>query len=219
MSKHFILVSGNIGAGKTTLTDRLAERLGWDAAYETVERNPFLADFYGDMKKWSFHLQVYFLGDRAEQHRRLAELPKSAIIDRSIYEDSHIFARALRASEQMTEAEFDTYRRVYRLVLGGLPKPDLLLYLEASVPVLLDRIQTRGREMESSISADYLSLLNGFYADWIASFDLCPVLTIPADNYNFVTNDAHLDIIIDRIQQKLAGKDKVVFPDIAPQSN
>nr|MBN1229616.1 deoxynucleoside kinase [Anaerolineae bacterium] len=212
MTKRFLLVAGNIGAGKTTLTGRVATRLGWDAGYETVSTNPFLADFYEDMKQWSFHLQVYFLGDRAAQHRKLADQPRSAIIDRSIYEDAHIFARALHAMDNMTDREFFAYRRVYEQVVDSLPVPDLLLYLEASVPVLLDRIQSRGREIESGISADYLSLLNTYYHEWLSGFDMCPVLTVPADNLNFVTNDGHIAIIIDRIQQKLAGKDTVVFP-------
>lgn len=217
MAKHFVLVAGNIGAGKTTLTDRLAERLGWEGAYETVASNPFLADFYQDMAQWSFHLQVYFLGDRAEQHRRLARLRRSSIIDRSIYEDAHIFARALVSLGNMTEREYLAYRRLYDQIVDGLPKPDLLLYLEARVPVLIDRIYARGREIESGITADYLSLLDTFYREWIAGFDLCPVLKIPADNLNFVTNEDHISIIIDRIQQKLEGKEEVVFPEV-PES-
>lgn len=212
MAKHFLLVAGNIGAGKTTLTEQLAARLGWESGFETVASNPFLPDFYRDMQKWSFHLQVYFLGDRAEQHRRLGKLRRSAIIDRSIYEDAHIFARALTTMGNMTEREYDAYHRVYELVIDGLPRPDLLLYLEASVPVLIQRIRARARDIETGISGDYLELLNELYRDWIAGFDQCPVLTIPADNLNFVTNEEHIAVIIDRIQQKLAGKEQVVFP-------
>jgi deoxyadenosine/deoxycytidine kinase len=213
VTKHLLLVAGNIGAGKTTLTDRLALRLGWEAGHETVTANPFLADFYKDMKQWSFHLQIYFLGDRADMHQRLAESENSGIIDRSIYEDAHIFARALLEMGNMSEREFDAYRKIYERVLDGLPRPDLLLYLDASVPVLLDRIRSRGRDIESGITADYLTLLNSYYHDWIAGFDQCPVLTIPADNMNFVANDRHVSIIIDRIEQKLAGREKVVFPE------
>ncbi len=213
MTKRFLLVAGNIGAGKTTLAGRLGTRLGWEAGYETVSTNPFLADFYADMRQWSFHLQVYFLGDRAEQHRRLAALSRSAIIDRSIYEDAHIFARALHALGNMTEREYLAYRRVYDLVVESLPVPDLLLFLDASVPVLMDRIRKRGRGIESGITADYLSLLDNYYREWLAGFDLCPVLTIPSDNLNFVTNEKHIAIIIDRIEQKLAGKEQVIFPD------
>lgn len=213
MTKRFLLVAGNIGAGKTTITDRLATRMGYEAAYESVSANPFLADFYADMKQWSFHLQIYFLGDRAQQHRRLAAGPKSAIIDRSIYEDAHIFARALHALGNMTERELEAYRTVYDLVVSELPPPDLLLYLETSVPVLMERIHGRGRAIESGITADYLGLLDKFYREWIAGFDLCPALTIPADNLNFVTNEKHIQIIIERIEDKLAGKEHVVFPE------
>ncbi len=212
MAKHFLLVAGNIGAGKTTLTDRLAARLGWEAGYETVATNPFLADFYKDMRQWSFHLQVYFLGDRAEQHRRLAKLRRSAIIDRSIYEDAHIFARALGSMGNMSEREYVAYQRVYELVIDSLPRPDLLLYLDASVPVLIERIRARARDIETGITADYLGLLDTFYREWIAGFDICPVLTIPTDNLNFVTNEEHITIIIERIHQKLAGKEAVIFP-------
>jgi deoxyadenosine/deoxycytidine kinase len=211
MAKRFLLVAGNIGVGKTSLTDRLAARLGWDAAYESVADNPYLADFYGDMRSWAFHLQVFFLGHRAEQHRRLALSPVSAICDRSIYEDAHIFARALYQMGNMTERDYLAYRRLYDMVVGQLPVPDLLLYLEGSVETLLARIRGRSREIEAGIGADYLELLNGFYADWMADFDLCPVLTIPADRLDFVRYPGHLDVIVDRIQQKLAGKEVVVF--------
>jgi deoxyadenosine/deoxycytidine kinase len=213
MKKHFVLVAGNIGAGKTTLTDRLAARLGWAGGFETVATNPFLADFYQDMRTWAFHLQVYFLGDRAEQHECLAEMPQSAIIDRSIYEDAHIFARALQAMGNMSEHEYLAYRRIYDRVITGLPVPDLLLYLDASPQICVDRIRARGREIESGITAEYLTLLDSFYREWLAGFDLCPVLSIPAENLNFVTNEDHITIIIDRMHQKLAGKEKVVFPD------
>ncbi len=213
MPKYFVLVAGNIGAGKTTITDQLAARLGWESGYETVSTNPYLADFYADMRQWAFHLQVYFLGDRAEQHRRLAESPRSAIIDRSIYEDLHIFSRALVASGNMTETEYLAYHRVHELVIGALPRPNLLLYLDTPVPVLYERIQARGREMEKTITVEYLELLDHFYREWLAGFDLCPVLTIPTHNLNFAVNEKHIAIIIERIRQKLAGKEEVVFPD------
>ncbi len=212
MAKRFLIVAGNIGAGKTTIAQNLASRLGWVAGHETVASNPYLPDFYRDMKQWAFHLQVYFLGDRAEQHNELAQLRQSVIIDRSIYEDPYIFARALHEMGNMTDNEFEAYMRVYKLVEAGLPKPDLLLYLDASVPVLMDRIASRARDIESGISADYLALLDRFYKEWLADFDLCPVLTIPANDYNFVTNQRHLDIIIEKIEEKLSGKEMIVFP-------
>lgn len=211
MTKRFLLVAGNIGAGKTSLTERVAARLGWEAAYESVADNPYLADFYTNMQSWAFHLQIFFLGHRAEQHRRMATSPVSAICDRSIYEDAHIFARALYQMGNMTERDYHAYRRLFQLVVDPLPKPDLLLYLEASVETLLQRIRGRSREIESGITADYLSLLTSFYADWMADFDLCPVLAIPADRLDFVRHPDHLDVIVDKIQQKLAGKEIVVF--------
>jgi len=191
MIKRFLLVAGNIGVGKTSLTDRLAARLGWEAAYESVADNPYLADFYADMRAWAFHLQIFFLGHRAEQHRRMAQSPVSAVCDRSIYEDAYIFARALHQMGNMTERDYLAYRRLFQIVVDRLPVPDLLLYLEASVETLLGRIRGRDRSIESGITAHYLSLLNGFYADWMADFDMCPVLTIPADRLDFVKHPGH----------------------------
>jgi deoxyadenosine/deoxycytidine kinase len=212
MAKHLILVAGNIGAGKTSLTERLAARLGWQAAYESVADNPYLADFYDDMRTWSFHLQVFFLGHRAIQHRTLAAASTSAIIDRSIYEDGYVFARALYQLGSMTERDYYAYRRLFELVVNSLPVPALLLYLQASVPTLMHRIRDRGRDIEAGITADYLTLLGSFYEDWLTDFDLCPVLTIPADRLDFVRHRNHLEIIVERIEDKLAGKEIVVFP-------
>jgi deoxyadenosine/deoxycytidine kinase len=212
MAKNLVLVAGNIGVGKTSLTERLAGRLGWLSSYESVIDNPYLSDFYGDMARWAFHLQVFFLGHRAEQHLALANAAQSAIADRSIYEDAHIFARALHHMGSMGERDYIAYRRVYDQVVNGLPKPDLLLYLRSPVSVLMDRIRRRGREMERGITADYLSLLESFYDDWMASFDLCPVLTLSSANLDFVHKQDHLDIVVERIQDKLAGRENVVFP-------
>jgi deoxyadenosine/deoxycytidine kinase len=214
MAKYLVLVAGNIGAGKTSLAERLGERLGWSVAYESVVDNPYLADFYGDMRGWSFHLQVFFLGHRAAQHRRMADAPQSAIIDRSIYEDAHIFARALYEGGNMTERDYLAYRRLYDFVINSLACPDLLIYIQTGVPTLLSRIQQRGREMEQGISGEYLALLEGFYTEWIASFDLCPVLTVPGDALNFVKYPRHLEIIVERVQAKLSGKEFVQFPNM-----
>jgi len=213
MAKHFVLVAGNIASGKTSLTERLGKRLGWSTAYESVADNPYLADFYGDMEKWSFHLNVFFLGHRAEQHQLLARMNNSAIIDRSIYEDAEIFARASERLGNLTERDFNTYLSVFKLVVKNLPVPDLLIYLRAPVPVLQERIRTRGRNMEEGIPADYLRLLETLYDDWMKRFDLCPVLTIPADNLDFVNRKKHLDIVVDRIHDKLSGKEEVTFPE------
>lgn len=212
MAKHFVLIAGNIATGKTSLAERLGARLGWRTAYESVADNPYLGDFYADMRQWSFHLQIFFLGHRAQQHLALADGPQSAIADRSIYEDAHIFARALHHLGNLSERDYHAYRRVYDLVVKGLPRPDLVLYLRAPVPVLLERISRRGRAIERGISAEYLSLLDSFYREWIESFDLCPVLSIPSEALDFVHRPDHLDIVIERIQDKLAGKEEVIFP-------
>ncbi|MBN1486400.1 MAG: deoxynucleoside kinase [Anaerolineae bacterium] len=214
MTKHLVLVAGNIGAGKTSLAERLGERLGWHTAYESVDNNPYLADFYGNMRAWSFHLQVFFLGHRAEQHQDMANLAKSAIIDRSIYEDAHIFARVLYELGNMTERDYHSYRRLYHLVIAALPKPDLLIYIQAGVPTLIDHIRSRGREIEKDISPEYLATLSRFYDEWLNAFDLCPILTVPGDKLDFVHYPQHLTIIAERVQQKLAGKDEVEFPDL-----
>jgi deoxyadenosine/deoxycytidine kinase len=211
MTKRLVLVAGNIASGKTSLTERLGARLGWRTGFESVDDNPYLADFYGDMLKWSFHLQVFFLGHRAEQHTELAASPDSAIADRSIYEDAHIFARALYHLGNLTERDYRAYRQVYHQVVEGLPRPDLLIYLDAPVKVLMDRINQRGRSIETGISASYLSLLKTFYDEWMLGFDMCPVLTIRSDDLDFVHESAHLDIVVQRIRDRLAGREELVF--------
>lgn len=212
MPKRLILVAGNIGSGKTSLTERIGEHLGWRTAYESVADNPYLPAFYADMKSWAFHLQVYFLGHRAEQHKDLWADPRSAIVDRSIYEDAHIFARALHHMGNLNETDYLSYQRVFHLVVDSLPKPDLLVYLKAPVPVLLERIRQRARNMESTITEEYLSLLDTFYEDWMAHFEDCPVLTIRTDDLDFVNKPKHLDIVVERIQDKLSGREELVFP-------
>lgn len=211
MPKRLIVVAGNIGAGKTSLAERIGSRLGWKSAFESVSDNPYLPDFYADMKSWSFHLQIFFLGHRASQYLEIANDPQSAILDRSIYEDAYIFARALYAMNNLTERDYLAYRRVFSLVVDHLPAPDLLIYLRAPVSILMERIQSRGRSIESGISNEYLSLLESYYDDWMGSFDLCPVLTIRTDDLDFVHKPKHLDIVVQRIQDRLAGKEDLVF--------
>jgi deoxyadenosine/deoxycytidine kinase len=212
MTKRLALVAGNIASGKTSLTERLGVRLGWRTAYESVADNPYLADFYTDMSQWSFHLQVFFLGHRAEQYLELARCSESAIADRSIYEDAYIFARALYHLGNLSERDYQAYRQVFDLIVHNLPRPDLLLFLDAPVPVLLDRIGHRGRAIERGITADYLLLLETFYREWLEGFDLCPVLTIRTDDLDFVHRPEHLDVVVRRIQDRLAGKEEVIFP-------
>jgi len=212
MTKRMILMAGNIGAGKTSLTERLGARLGWQTAFESVADNPYLPDFYADMRTWSFHLQVFFLGHRAEQYLELANAPQSAILDRSIYEDAYIFARALHHMGNINERDYLAYRRVFDLLVDHLPPPDLLIHLKAPVPVLVERIRRRGREIESGISAEYLALLESFYEEWMQTFDVGPVLTIRTDDLDFVHKPRHLDIVVERIQDKLAGREELIFP-------
>jgi deoxyadenosine/deoxycytidine kinase len=211
MTKRLVLVAGNIASGKTSLAERLGARLKWRTAFESVADNPYLADFYTDMRQWSFHLQIFFLGHRAQQHLELARAPQSAIADRSIYEDAHIFARALYHMGNISERDYRSYRKVFDMVTTGLPRPDLLLYLQAPVSVLVQRIGQRGRAIEQGITADYLALLESFYGEWMQTFDLCPVLTIRTDDLDFVHQAPHLDIVVGRILDRLAGKEEVLF--------
>ncbi len=211
MPKHLILVAGNIGSGKTSLTERIGQRLGWHTAYESVADNPYLPNFYKDMKSWSFHLQVYFLGHRARQHLQMAQDPRSTIIDRSIYEDAYIFCRALNHLGNLNELDYQTYLNVFNLLIPTLPVPSMLVYLRCPVGVLMARIHKRARDIESSISADYLALLESYYDEWMLTFDACPVLTIKTDDLDFVHKKRHMDIVIKRISEKLSGKDEVVF--------
>jgi deoxyadenosine/deoxycytidine kinase len=211
MPKHLILVAGNIGSGKTSLTERIGQRLGWHTAYESVADNPYLPNFYKDMKTWSFHLQVYFLGHRARQHLLMAQDPRSTIIDRSIYEDAFIFCRALNHLGNLNELDYQTYLSVFNLLIPTLPVPSMLIYLRCPVDVLIARIHQRARDIETSITADYLALLESYYDEWMQTFDACPVLTIKTDDLDFVHKKKHMDIVIQRINDKLAGKEEVVF--------
>jgi deoxyadenosine/deoxycytidine kinase len=211
MTKQLIVVAGNIGVGKTSLTERIGARLGWRTGYESVADNPYLADFYGDMRAWSFHLQIFFLGHRAEQYLDAARDARSAILDRSIYEDFHIFARALHHMGDLSERDYLAYRRLFELTVNSIPRPNLLIYLKAPVHVLMDRIRRRARNMETGITPEYLTLLDSFYDEWLDPFDLCPVLTISTDDLDFVHQQKHLDTVVNRIQDKLAGKELVEF--------
>ena len=211
MTKHLVVVAGNIGAGKTSLTDRIGSRLGRWTGFESVADNPYLADFYSDMRAWAFHLQIFFLGHRAEQYMEAARDQRSAILDRSIYEDFYIFARALHHMGDVAERDYLAYRRLFDLVVESTPRPNLLIYLKAPVNVLMDRIRRRARNMETGITPEYLTLLDTFYDEWLSAFDLCPVLTISTADLDYVHQSKHLDTVIERIQEKLAGKETMEF--------
>jgi deoxyadenosine/deoxycytidine kinase len=209
--KRFVAVAGNIGVGKSTLVTLLCQRLGWQPFFEPVDENPYLADFYQDMRAWAFHSQIFFLTRRLRIHHQLVGHPTSAIQDRSVYEDAEIFAHNLYRQGLVGERDYRSYRELYQVLTELLPPPDLVIYLRASVPTLLERIQLRGRDFERAISAEYLAQLNALYEEWIARFSLCPVLTVPADQLNYVSNHQHLDLIAEKIHEKLTGKEEVVF--------
>ncbi len=212
--KKFVVVAGNIGVGKSTLVGMLSERLGWKPFYEPVRENPYLADFYRDMAAWAFHSQIFFLTNRLRLHRRLLDHPTSVVQDRSVYEDAEIFARNLYRQGWINERDFQTYWDLYQVLVEFLPPPDLVVYLRASVDTLIHRIALRGRDYERAISAEYLQQLNDLYETWIRDFTLCPVLTVPADDLDYVAHPRHLDLIVRKVQEKLSGKEEVVFlPD------
>lgn len=208
---RFIAVAGNVGVGKSTLTHLLSERLGWEPFYEAVDDNPYLADFYEDMRKWSFHSQIFFLSRRLRHHREILSHPNTVVQDRSVYEDAEIFARNLYVQGNMSDRDYACYRELYEVLTQFLPPPDLVVYLRASVPTLQYRIELRGRDFERSIPDAYLEQLNRLYEDWIDGFTLCPVLTVPSDQLDFVKHNSHLELITEKMLEKLQGKEVVVF--------
>ncbi len=209
--KHFVAVAGNIGVGKSTLVSMLAESLNWKPFFEPVTENPYLADFYRDMRAWAFHSQIFFLTKRLRIHRQLLEHPNSAIQDRSVYEDAEIFACNLYRQGLISQRDYTAYADLYQVLSEFLPPPDLVIYLRASVPTLVERIHQRGRDYEREISTDYLGQLNSLYEEWISNFRLCPILTVPADDLNYVAYPAHRALIVKKVQEKLMGKEEVVF--------
>jgi len=210
--RWFIAIAGNIGVGKSTLTGMLSERLGWEPFFEGEADNPYLADFYNDMRRWSFHSQVFFLSRRLRHHHQLLLRPDSVVQDRTVYEDAEIFARNLYDQKLMSERDYLSYRELYEVLTLLLPPPDLVVYLRASVPTLAARIAQRGRHFEQQITSEYLEQLNELYDQWASHFDLCPVLTVPSDNLDFVANSHHLALITERVQERLRGREEVVFP-------
>lgn len=205
--KKFIAVAGNVGVGKSTLTRMLSEYLCWEPFYEAVDDNPYLADFYEDMQAWSFHSQIFFLSRRLGHHRQIIERPGTVLQDRTVYEDAEIFARNLYLQDHMSQQDWQTYYLLYQTLSRLLRPPDLVVYLKASVPTLQRRFAQRGRDYEQAIAEGYLSRLNQLYDEWIVGFKLCPVLTVDTDNLDYVQHDEHLQLIIDRIQERLHGQD------------
>lgn len=209
--KKFIAVAGNIGVGKSTLVEMICGQLECVPFYEPVAENPYLSDFYKDMPAWSFHSQIFFLTHRLRIHQDLVRATGSVIQDRSIYEDAEVFAQNLFLQGHISERDYSTYRSLYRTLADYLPPPDLVVYLRASVDTLLKRIALRNRDYERGIEPDYLDRLNTLYENWISRFTLCPVLTVPADDLDYVAHNRHLELIIEKVKEKLTGKEEVVF--------
>jgi len=198
-----IAIAGNIGAGKTSLTELLAKHYNWEPHYEDVIDNPYLDDFYNHMERWSFNLQVYFLKSRFEQLLSFRENKKTVIQDRTIYEDAHIFAPNLNAMGLMNQRDFKNYKGIFELMESLIQGPDLLIYLRSSIPNLVNKIHKRGREYESSISIDYLSRLNERYEAWISNYDDSKLIIIDVDSLDFVENNEDLIPIIEAVDRKL----------------
>tara|TARA_Y100000589_G_scaffold158965_1_gene151318 strand:- start:2335 stop:2949 length:615 start_codon:yes stop_codon:yes gene_type:complete len=200
-----IAVAGNIGVGKTTLTGLLAKNFNWEPHYESVDNNPYLDDFYTEMQRWAFNLQVYFLNSRFGQLKEFQESGKNIIQDRTIYEDAHIFAPNLHAMGLMTSRDFDNYSSLFKLMSSFVNPPDLLIYLRASVPTLVKQIQSRGRDYESSIRIDYLTRLNERYEAWISEYTSGKLLIIDTDDLDFSKNQEDLGFVVDKVNAELHG--------------
>jgi len=198
-----IAIAGNIGSGKTTLAELLARHFGWEAHYEDVEANPYLNSFYEDMQRWSFNLQIYFLNSRFRQIISIRNSGKSVIQDRTIYEDAYIFAPNLHSMNLMETRDFENYSALFELMSSFIQAPDLLIYLQSSVPNLVQQIQKRGRVYEESIRIDYLKSLNERYENWIEKYKLGKLLIIDVDNINFADNPKDLGVIIEKINAEI----------------
>ncbi len=200
-----IAIGGNIGSGKTTLTGLLAKHYNYKPQYEVVDNNPYLIDFYDDMQRWAFNLQIYFLNTRFDQAVKIKNGSENVIQDRTIYEDANIFAANLHSMGLMSGRDFDTYLSIFNLMSTMITAPDLLIYLRASVPTLVNQIQKRGRKYESTIRLDYLQKLNERYEKWISEYKLGKILIIDVDQHQFVDNSEELSFIIDKINAEING--------------
>jgi len=199
----FIAVAGNIGSGKSSLTRLLAQHFGWKPYFESVDDNPYLPDFYADMKRWSFHLQIYFLANRFKHHKRMTETGESVIQDRSIYEDAEIFARNLYDIGKMDQRDYDNYASLFEVMTDYLKTPDLMIYLRASVDTLVQQISRRGRSFEQGIQREYLEQLNKHYESWVGRYKRGPLLIVQSDHLDFVNREQDLRHVIELVQKKL----------------
>ena len=202
----FIVVAGNIGAGKSTLVELLSRELQLTPFYEPVSENPYLSDFYEDMKRWAFQSQLFYLTRRLLIHRQLLDVQGSVIQDRSVYEDAEIFAKNLFLQGDISERDFGVYQDLYQILVTLLPPPDMIIYLKTSVPVLAERITRRGRDFEADIPQNYLARLNDLYESWIANVNQCPVLIISTDNLDLVTRKEHINLVISTVKEKMTGR-------------
>lgn len=200
-----LAVSGNIGSGKTTLTEKLAKHYGWSAEFEEVDDNPYLPDFYEDMKRWSFHLQVYFLNSRFTQIKKIQESTISTIQDRTIYEDAYIFAANLYKSNLLSERDYANYKNLFDSMIAHVKAPDLLIYLKADIPKLVGQIEKRGRSYETAMRIDYLKNLNSHYEEWIASYKEGKLLVIDVNNLDFVESASDFSFIVEKIEREIFG--------------
>lgn len=200
-----IAIVGNIGAGKTTLAQKLAQHFKWDLFLESVENNPYLKDFYEDMPRWAFHLQIYFLNSRFQQVKQINESTRPIIQDRTIYEDAYIFARNLHQSGLMSQRDYDNYYGIFQSIISSVQPPDLMIYLKADLPKLIGQIEKRGRDYENNIRLDYLRHLNEHYESWMKSYDLGKLLVIDVNKLDFVANPEDMGYIINQIQVELFG--------------
>lgn len=208
-NKKYVAVAGNIGAGKSSLTRILSDYFKWEAFYERVDDNPYLIDFYEDMHRWSFNLQIFFLSSRFDHQRRIEDSPHSIVQDRSIYEDAEIFAKNLHEMGLMSNRDFSNYTDLFKIMTSYLQAPHLLVYLRASVPTLVGHIQSRGRDFESTIRIEYLDRLNRHYESWVDRYSLGPKIIIDVDELDFVNVPEHKMEIIGRIESRLFG----LFPE------
>ena len=201
---QYIAIAGNIGSGKTTLTEFLSEDLGWDKCYEDMDKNPYINDFYDDMRRWSFQLQVFFLKERYKTILDIESNGLNTVLDRTIYEDAHIFASNLHEMGLLSSRDFETYIELYRSISTNIPKPSLIIYLKGSVSVLVDHIQTRGREYEGNISMNYLKRLSQKYENWIKSVKGIPVYTLDIDKYDFKQNPEDRAMIVAKVKEMIS---------------
>ncbi|MEX0799503.1 MAG: deoxynucleoside kinase [Bacteriovoracaceae bacterium] len=198
-----MVVAGNIGSGKTTLTKKLSGKLGWKPFYESVQDNPYLSDFYQNMSRWSFPLQIYFLNHRFNTHKKIESGLASSIQDRSIYEDANIFARALFEQGDLDERDYENYRQLYESMIQYLSAPTLMIFLKRSVPKLVERIKMRGRDYEQAIPVDYLTKLNQYYDDWYSDYDKGKSLIVDTDDLDFLENEDHFNKLVDKIHDSI----------------